>query len=72
MDIDSVRRDVLAYFHVDPSTHSVIFNAGATAGLKTVGESFCWKKNDSSGVDTGCNHSDGGKCRGAGGERRHL
>ena len=35
-----VRRKILEYFGVDHTTHSVIFNAGATAGLKTIGECF--------------------------------
>ena len=36
------RMKILEYFGVDSSTHSVIFNSGATAGLKTVGECFPW------------------------------
>jgi molybdenum cofactor sulfurtransferase len=38
--IENVRMKILEFFGVDSSTHSVIFNSGATAGLKTVGECF--------------------------------
>ncbi len=52
-EIDCVRRDVLSYFGVSSSTHAVIFNSGATAGLKTIGECFNW--NGTKGLNNGSN-----------------
>ena len=37
-----IRIKILEYFGVNSSTHSIIFNSGATAGLKTIGETFPW------------------------------
>ncbi|KAI9998322.1 hypothetical protein PInf_002702 [Phytophthora infestans] len=42
--IDSVRRQVLAFFSASEEEYSLIFTSGATAALKLVGESFPWTK----------------------------
>ncbi len=51
-DVDVIRGRVLSFFGVTPATHSVIFNSGATAGLKTVGESFCFRAAAANAEDT--------------------
>ena len=40
--IEKVRREVLSFFNVDSTSHSVVFTSGATASLKLIGESFIW------------------------------
>ena len=40
--IEQIRAEVLNFFNVDSTSHSIIFTSGATASLKLVGESFAW------------------------------
>ncbi|GMF25310.1 unnamed protein product [Phytophthora lilii] len=42
--IESVRRQVLAFFSASEEEYTLIFTSGATAALKLVGESFPWTK----------------------------
>ncbi|GMF44809.1 unnamed protein product [Phytophthora fragariaefolia] len=42
--IESVRRQVLAFFSASEEEYALIFTSGATAALKLVGESFPWSK----------------------------
>lgn len=40
--VERTRREVLAFFGVTQETHVVVFTAGATGGIKLVGENFKW------------------------------
>ncbi|KAG2761835.1 Molybdenum cofactor sulfurase [Phytophthora cactorum] len=42
--IESVRRQVLAFFSASEKEYTLIFTSGATAALKLIGESFSWTK----------------------------
>ncbi|RHY97414.1 hypothetical protein DYB37_000398 [Aphanomyces astaci] len=45
--IDSVRRDVAAFFNTTLEEYDVVFTSGTTAGLKLIGESFPFSRQSS-------------------------